>query len=132
MQLKGIVPDEHTLVALLKATSKIGDTQTAYDALQDIKIHGLKMTEHVYNGLIRTYAGAAAQRHVKESHIDMYINDAFELFNQAKDDPEITINIHILNSMLFLHTQALRIEDLDANVLPLYEKHKIKHDVYTY
>jgi len=24
-----------------------------------MKIHGIKMTEHSYNGLIRTYAGAA-------------------------------------------------------------------------
>ena len=62
----------------------------------------------------------------------MYINDAFELFNQAKSDPNVNINIHILNSMLFLHTSALRVEELDANVLPLYDKHKITHDVYTY
>jgi pentatricopeptide repeat protein len=66
MQLKGVVPDEHTYVAVLRATAKVGDTQTAYDALQDMKIHGHKMTEYIYNGLIRTYAGAAAQRHVKE------------------------------------------------------------------
>ena len=62
----------------------------------------------------------------------MYINDAFELFNQAKSDPDIKININILNSMLWLHTSALRVEELDANVLPLYDKHKIRHDVYTY
>ena len=80
MQLKGIVPDEHTYVAVLRACAKIGDTQTAYDALQDMKIHGLKMTEHMYNGLIRTYAGAAAVWHVKEEHIDMYIRDSHELF----------------------------------------------------
>ena len=40
MQLKNIIPDEHTYVAVLRATSKVGDTQTAYDALQDMKIHG--------------------------------------------------------------------------------------------
>ena len=45
-----------------------------------MKIHGLKMTEHMYNGLIRTYAGAAAVWHVKEEHIDMYIRDSHELF----------------------------------------------------
>lgn len=86
MQIKSIVPDEHTYVAVFKATSKLGDVQTAYDALQDMKIHGITMTEHTYNGLIRTYAGAAAQRNVKESHIDMYIKDAMELFDQAKEN----------------------------------------------
>jgi len=33
MQLKGIVPDDHTFVAVLTACSKLGDTQTAFDAL---------------------------------------------------------------------------------------------------
>jgi pentatricopeptide repeat protein len=79
--LRGIVPDEHTYVAVLRATAKVGDTQTAYDALQDMKIHGHKMTEYIYNGLIRTYAGAAGLRNVKEEHIDLYMKDSFELFN---------------------------------------------------
>jgi len=46
-----------------------------------MKIHGLKLNVHVYNGLIRTYAGAAAIRNVKEEHVDLYIKDAWELFN---------------------------------------------------
>lgn len=33
MQLNQIVPDEHTCVLVLKACSKLGDVQTAYDAL---------------------------------------------------------------------------------------------------
>ena len=80
MQIKSIVPDEHTIVAVLKACSKLGDTQTAYDALQDLKIHNLPLTEHVYNGLIRTYAGACMVRNTKETHIDSYISDSWELF----------------------------------------------------
>ena len=44
------------------------------------------MTEHSYNGLIRTYAGAAAQRKIREEHIDMYIKDSWELFEQLKQD----------------------------------------------
>lgn len=49
------------------------------------------MTEYIYNGLIRTYAGAAAQRHVKEQHVDEYIKDSFELFNQLQNDPDCTV-----------------------------------------
>ena len=44
------------------------------------------MTEHSYNGLIRTYAGAAGQRKIKEEHIDMYIKDSWELFNLLKNE----------------------------------------------
>ena len=98
------MPDNHTVVAVLKATSKLGDIQTANDALQDLKIYDLRMSEHVYNGLIRTYAGAAAVRFVKEEHVDMYIKDAWALFEQIKDDPNLEVNIHILNSLMFLHT----------------------------
>lgn len=97
-----------------------------------MKIHGLKMTEHVYNGLIRTYAGAAAVWHVKEEHIDMYIKDSHELFKQLEKSPDTKVNIHILNSLLLLHTNALRVEELDSYVLPLYEKYRIPHDIYTY
>jgi len=45
-----------------------------------MKIHGLPMTGYVFNGLLRTYAGAAAVRNVKEEHIDMYIKDSWDLF----------------------------------------------------
>ena len=97
-----------------------------------MKIHGLPLTEHVYNGLIRTYAGAAAVRQVKESHVDMYIKDSWELFEQLNNDPNTKVNINILNSLLLLHANALRVEELDANVLPLYQKYKINYDVYTF
>lgn len=90
------------------------------------------MTEHSYNGLIRTYAGAAAVRFVKEEHVDIYIKDSWELFESMKKNDQVKINIQILNSLLLLHTNALRIEELDSNVLPLYAKYKIKHDVFTY
>lgn len=49
-----------------------------------------------------------------------------------KKNDQVKINIQILNSLLLLHTNALRIEELDSNVLPLYAKYKIKHDVFTY
>lgn len=124
-------PDEHTHIAVFRACSKIGDVQTAYDALQDMKLKGLPLTEHAYNGLIKTYAGAAAQWNVKEEHIDQYLNDALKLFEQSRESG-IKPNVIMLNSLVHLHCNALRVDELDANVLPLYEKHRIKHDVYTY
>ena len=132
MQLKGVVPDEHTCAAVLRACAKLGDVQTAYDALKDMKMHDLPMTEHVYNGLIKTYAGAAAVRGVKEEHVDLYIKDALALFEQLKKEKHLEVNGHILNSLVELHVNALRTDELDANILPLYEKHHVKPDIYTY
>jgi len=97
-----------------------------------MKIHGFPLTGYVFNGLLRTYAGAAAVRQVKEEHVDMYIKDAWKLFEQIKSSEHAEVNINILNSILLIHTNALRVEELDANVLPLYEKFKIKHDVFTF
>ena len=92
------------------------------------------MTEHIYNELIRVYANACTLDAVPEKHIDMYVKDAFELFKYIEKGKVegVDVNIHILNSLTFLFTQALRPEDLEANVLPLYEKYKIKHDMFTY
>jgi pentatricopeptide repeat protein len=80
MRIAGIAPDRHTLVAVLKACSKLGDIETAFDAVQETKIHGVELSEHSYNGLIKVYAGAAALRRVKEEHIDTYIKDAWKLY----------------------------------------------------
>jgi hypothetical protein len=92
------------------------------------------MTEHAYNELIRVYANACTKDSAPEAHIDMYVKDAFELFKSTEKGQEegVEVNIHILNSLTFLFTNALRPEQLESEVLPLYEKHKIKHDVYTY
>lgn len=49
-----------------------------------------------------------------------------------KNDPEIEINSHILDSMLLLYCNALRVDDLDSKLLPMYDKYKVKHNVYTY
>ena len=46
-----------------------------------MRLRGFSLNEHSYNGLIRTYAGAAAQWNVKEEHIDKYIDDAMKLLD---------------------------------------------------
>ncbi len=63
----------------------------------------------------------------------MYLKDSMELFKTLeKGENDNEVNIQVLNSLLLLYSNALRPEQLEAEVLPLYEKFKIKHDVYTY
>lgn len=50
-----------------------------------MKIYNLPMTEHIYNELIRVYAGACQIQNVKEEHVDMYIKDAWELFKSMEE-----------------------------------------------
>lgn len=79
MQTNGIAPDGHTIVGVLKATSQIGDVKTANDALTHLRAHELPMNEYIYNGLIRTYAGACKIKGVKEEDIDVYLDDIWRL-----------------------------------------------------
>lgn len=96
-----------------------------------MKILGFPMTEHVYNELIRTYAGACKIDHVREEHIDLYIKDAFQLYKTMESEG-LEVNIQILNSLVLLYANALRPEQLEAEVLPLFDKYRMKQDVYTY
>lgn len=61
----------------------------------------------------------------------MYIKDAWELL-KSMEEQNVEPNINILNSLTFLYATALRPEELEAKVLPLYKKYKINQDVYTY
>lgn len=96
-----------------------------------MKLKGFPMTEYVYNELIRTYANACRVPNVKEEHVDMYLKDSWELIdNMLKEG--IDPNINVLNSLVLLHAQAIRPAELEGMVLPMYEKYKVKHDLYTY
>lgn len=131
MLKRKVVPDRHTFVAVLKATAHIGDINTACEVLETMKTLNVEMTEHTYNGLIRTYAGACIHPDVKEDHIAMYIKDAWELLAQMKEK-DIPITNRILNNMVLLHCNALYTQELHEKVLPMFEKLQILPNIHTY
>lgn len=96
-----------------------------------MKSLGFELNVYIFNGLIRTYAGACTIPEIEEEHVKMYIKDAWDLLEQMKEK-DIPININIVNSLLLLHCNALFTEEVHEKVLPLYEKFKIAPDVYTY
>lgn len=54
------------------------------------------MTEHVYNELIRVYAGACRLPHVPEKEVDMYLDDAMAIFRTVERDEKnegVEVNI---------------------------------------
>lgn len=108
MQLKNIAPDQHTIVGVLMACAKLGDTETAYQALVFARQCNLKMNEHFYNGMIRTYAGACRVKlNLPEETVDKYIKDTFELLENMEKEG-LPINNTVMNSVLILHTNAMR------------------------
>ena len=123
MQKKRVVPDYHTFTGVLKATSHYGDVTTAWEILETMKSLGFELNAQIFNGLIRTYAGAWTIPEIQEEHVKMYIKDAWDLLEQMKEK-DISMNINILNSMLLLHWNALFTEEMHEKVLPLYENIK--------
>lgn len=99
-------------------------------ALKQARLYGLEINQHIYNGLIRTLASATTIG-VREEHVEEWIQDAWNLFHKVQEEG-YQVNVQLLNTMLYLHTKAVREEELETRVLPLYKKHKIQYDVYTY
>jgi len=131
MKAMGIKPDMHTYVGVLRATAHLGDIKTANDIVKEIKLLGLQINEYVCNGLIRTYAGACRIKYAKTEHVDAYIKDTWELYKYMENE-NIPINVQILNAILQVHTFAHKIEMVDGLVLPLFEKHGISMNEFSY
>ena len=132
MHAKNIPPDQVTYVAVLKACAQLGDTQTAYDVLQELKINGHKVNVNIFNQLIKVYAGACLVPNTLDKHIQMYLNDGWELYQQMISETDYEPNIIIINSLVLLYSNALNVEELERKVLPLYAQNNIKYDVYTF
>ena len=45
-------------------------------------MRGLEVNEHIFNQMIRVYAGACKVRHVEEKHVEMYLSDAMDLYEK--------------------------------------------------
>jgi pentatricopeptide repeat protein len=131
MKLSQVKPDLHTYVGVLRATSHLGDINTANDVIKEVKILGYKINEHICNGLLRTYAGASRIKYVKSEHLESYIKDAWEIFNYMESE-KIPINIQILNALLEVHTANHKLEMVDGLVVPLFQKYDIKMNQFTY
>jgi len=54
---------------------------------------GLVVNEHIFNQLIRVYAGACLVPDTKYEHIDMFVKDGMDLFREMEQSPDVDINI---------------------------------------
>jgi len=129
---KQIIPDADTYIALFKACGMIGDVKTAYNGLMQMKEQNIPMSVYMYNGLLRTYAGACGIPRCSIEIKEMYIEDAWNLFKQLQTIDNLPMSAQILNSLLMVHAKANMKEKIEGLVLPLYEKYGIKKDEYTY
>ncbi len=96
-----------------------------------MKANQFPITIHVYDGLIKTYAGACKAAGVAEHDIDTYIKDAWVLFRQM-ESRGVKVQASTLNSMLLLHVNALRDAEAEGQIMPLFTKYGIEPDMITY
>ena len=97
-----------------------------------MKNQKLPLTPYHYKGLLRTYAGACKIPQLSKDTKDLYIKDAWKLFEQMQTVDKIPVNVHILNSLMLVHTNAIEPQQLEDFVLPLYEKYDIQLDQNSY
>jgi len=131
MRYMQIVPNVETFQAVIKATSQLGDVQTAYEAIQEMKGYEIPLNEAIYNQLILTYAGACKVQETTEKQIDAYIKDAWMLFRQM-EEKRMKVTTRTLNALIRLYGNALRDTEVEGEVLPLFKKNKIEYDRDTY
>lgn len=130
MKEMGIQPDEDTFVALFKACANAGDVKTAFDGMQVMKAQGITMNKYILNQAIRVYSGVVKADYMTTDLVDMYIADAWKLFEHAV--AEGLVDIHIINSLLDVHVKAAKESEIDGLVLPLFEKYNIKKSTETF
>ena len=74
----------------------------------------IPLSVYLYNGLLRTYAGACGLDFISEEVRELYIKDAWRLFEQLQNVDKIQVNINILNSLLLVHTKSYDIAQIEV------------------
>lgn len=91
---------------------------------------GIQPNKFIYNAMIRCYASACAIPNLELSTVDLFINDAWKLLEEV--GRKGLIDSKMLNNFMVMYVYAMRGDEIDGLVLPLFDKYKIEKDQYTY
>lgn len=129
MRVKGVVPSARTYNGVLTATSRLGDLPLAKEVITDMKVNGVNMDRCRYGLLMQIY-GAACPRAAPEDRVK-FVEDCWELF-RAYEQAGGEVGDYILNSILSMHIQAGKAEEVVGMVLPLFDTYKVAKTRHTY
>lgn len=121
-----------TFVGLLEATSKLGDVDTAFNAI--VQMNALKIThnDQIYDGLLKTYASALSFPKVPKTLKELYLKDAWKLFDLIVEGDRKVLTSAVLNSLLRVHVNADQLIQAEESVLPLFDKFGVTKNAGTY
>jgi pentatricopeptide repeat protein len=131
MKSLGVKPDSYTFVYLLKATAQLGDIDSANNFIKEMKVMDIQVTKYHCIEMIRTYSGACRIPYVKYEHIESYLKDAWEILKYIEDN-NMPVDKYVLNAMVEIHCSVHKIDLVEGLVLPLFEKHGVEMDEFTY
>lgn len=131
MKLLKLSPNQETFIMLLKATSHLGDIYTANELIKEIKALSYNIDQFIITGLIKTYASAVKNPLSTKEQISQYLDDTWELAKYAEDN-NIEINSYICNGILLTFCNAQKWDEVDNRVIPYFNKHKVKLNVFSY
>ena len=77
------------------------------------------MNPYILNSSLRVYGGAIKTDLITSDIVDLYLEDAWKIFEKAK--ALNMVNSHIINSLLYVHVSALKEDNIEGLVLPLFE-----------
>ena len=86
------------------------------------KKQGFEGNKYIYNQMIRTYATACSLDFTPDEVKDMYIQDSWQIFEEARKSNEISVNV--INSMLLVYSKCYKKDEIE--VIFNYLKKKIK------
>lgn len=67
---------------------------------------------------------------IAEETVDLFIADSWRLLDEISKRK--LVNVNILNSFMLIFMQAVRTEQIDGLVLPLYKKYGVEMNEFTY
>lgn len=127
-----IEPTRLTFIAVLEATSKIGDVTTAYNALVQMNAFKIPQNNQTYSGIIKTYASALSFLNLPKKLKAMYIEDSWKIFNDVVEKHPEMLKTDVLNSLVLIHANADLLVQAEESILPLFDKFKLEMNSQTY
>jgi hypothetical protein len=100
------------------------------DAMQVMKSKGIEPNKYIYNALMRCYAAGCSLPHLPVETVDLFVEDAWRLLEEV--GKANMIDTTILNNFLLIFVTALRTDEIEGLVLPLFGKYGFSKDKYTY
>lgn len=132
MKTAVIQPTRLTFVGVLEATSKLGDIDSAYNAIVQMNALKIRQNDQIFDGLLKTYASALIKPNLPKELKEMYLADAWKLFDSIVETSPSQVTAHILNSLALVHVNGDKLEEAEDAVLPLFEKFGIQKNGDTY